>query len=155
MAAGLAALDVLDRQSLAKNAEIMGNQLGQALQALIPRFEFLKEVRWRGLIIGIEFGPPKSFGLKAAWALMHQMDKSLFPQAAIIPLMDKHHIITQVAGHHIDVLKLLPPLVISSDDVQWFVDAFQEVLTQMHKFPGAAWDVIADIGKMAVTSRAR
>jgi hypothetical protein len=32
-------------------------------------------------MIGIEFGPPKSLGLKTAWALMHKMDKSLFPQA--------------------------------------------------------------------------
>jgi hypothetical protein len=30
---------------------------------------------------------------------MHKMDKSLFPQAAIIPLLDKHHIITQVAAY--------------------------------------------------------
>ena len=50
-------------------------------------------------MIGIEFGPPKSLGLKTAWALMHKMDKSLFPQAAIIPLLDKHHIITQVAAY--------------------------------------------------------
>jgi ornithine--oxo-acid transaminase len=145
----------MDRENLIQNAEAMGNQMGQALQAMIPRYEFLKEVRWRGLIMGIEFGPPKSFGLKAAWTLMHQMDKSLFPQAAVIPLMDKHHIITQVAGHAIDVVKLLPPLVINSEDVKWFVTAFEEVLKGMHKFPGAAWDVIADIGKMAVTSRAR
>ena len=46
---------------------------------------------------------------------MHTLDKSLFPQAAIIPLLDKHHIITQVAGHDIDVVKLLPPLVISDE----------------------------------------
>ena len=50
-------------------------------------------------MIGIEFGPPKSLGLKTTWALMHKMDKSLFPQAAIIPLLDKHHIITQVAAY--------------------------------------------------------
>jgi ornithine--oxo-acid transaminase len=75
--------------------------------------------------------------------------------AAIIPLLDKHHIITQVAGHPIDVVKLLPPLVISEDDVQWFLRAFEDVLAQMHKFPGPAWDVIGDIGKMAVTARAR
>ena len=106
-------------------------------------------------MVGIEFGPPKSFGLKTAWTLMHKMDKSLFPQAAIIPLMDKHHIITQVAGHHIDVIKLIPPLVISEDDVKWFLTSFEDVLSQMHKFPGPAWDVVSDIGKMVLTNRAR
>jgi len=155
MAAGLAALDVIDRYNLIANARDLGNRIGEGLRALVPRFEFLKEIRWRGLMIGIEFGPPRSLGLKAAWALMHKLDKSLFPQAAIIPLLDKHHILTQVAGHNLDVLKLLPPLVISGEDAEWFLSSFEEVMTQMHKFPGPAWEVIADIGRMAVTTRPR
>jgi len=155
MAAGLAALDVLDRENLIQRAENMGNLIGEGVKAMIPRFEFLKEIRWRGLMMGIEFGSPKSLTLKAAWSLMHTMDKSLFPQAAIIPLMDTHHIITQVAGHHIDVIKLLPPLVISEEDVRWFLSAFEDVMVQMHKFPGPAWDVVSDIGKMVLTNRAR
>ena len=155
MVAGLAALDVLDREKLIQRAEKMGNLIGEGLRAMIPRYEFMKEVRWRGLMMGIEFGPPRSLTLKAAWTLMHTLDKSLFPQAAIIPLLDKHHIITQVAGHNIDVVKLLPPLVITEKDVDWFLKAFEDVLAQMHKFPGPAWDVISDIGKMVVTNRAR
>lgn len=155
MVAGLAALDVLDRYKLISRAEQMGNLIGEGLRAMIPRYEFMKEVRWRGLMMGIEFGPPRSLTLKAAWTLMHTLDKSLFPQAAIIPLLDKHRIITQVAGHNIDVVKLLPPLVISESDVRWFLKSFEEVLVQMHKFPGPAWDVISDIGKMVVTNRAR
>ena len=155
MAAGLAALDVLDRHQLIANAARMGDFIGNGLRAMQPRFEFLKEIRWRGLMTGIEFGPPKSLGLKMAWTMCHTLDKSLFPQAAIIPLMDKHRIITQVAGHAIDVIKLLPPLVISEVDAQWFLTAFEDVMVQMHKFPGPAWDVLAKIGKMAVTQRAR
>ncbi len=155
MVAGLAALDVLDRYKLISRAQQMGNLLGEGLRAMIPRFEFMKEVRWRGLMMGIEFGSPRSLTLKAAWTLMHTLDKSLFPQAAIIPLLDKHRIITQVAGHNIDVVKLLPPLVISESDVRWFLKSFEEVMVQMHKFPGPAWDVISDIGKMVVTNRAR
>jgi ornithine--oxo-acid transaminase len=155
MAAGLAALDVLDRHQLIANAARMGDFIGNGLRAMQPRFEFLKEIRWRGLMVGIEFGPPKSLGLKMAWTTCHTLDKSLFPQAAIIPLMDKHRIITQVAGHAIDVIKLLPPLVINEADARWFLTAFEDVMVQMHKFPGPAWDVLAKIGKMAVTQRAR
>jgi len=155
MAAGLAALDVLDRHQLMANAARMGDFIGNGLRAMQPRFEFLKDVRWRGLMIGIEFGPPKSLGLKMAWTMCHTLDKSLFPQAAIIPLMDQHRIITQVAGHGIDVIKLLPPLVINEADAQWFLTAFEDVMVQMHKFPGPAWDVLAKIGKMALTQRAR
>ena len=155
MVAGLAALDVLDRHLLMQRAEKMGHLLTNGLHAMVPRYEFLKEIRGRGLMIGIEFGPPQSLGLKTAWALIHGMDKSLFPQAALIPLLDKHHILAQVAGHHIDVIKLIPPLVISEEDVKWFLTGFEDVLAQMHEFPGPAWRVVSDIGKMVITSRAR
>ena len=155
MAAGLAALDVLDREDLLANATRMGNLIGEGVQAMIPRFEFLKEVRWRGLMMGIELGSPKSISLKLAWTTCHALDKSLFPQAAVIPLLDKHHIITQVAGHGVDVVKLLPPLIITGADVKWFLTAFEDVMVQMHKFPGPAWDVLTGIGKLALTQRAR
>jgi len=155
MAAGLAALDTLDREGLIQNAARLGDLLGQGLRAMIPRFEFMKEVRWRGLMVGIEFGPPKSLMLKGAWSICHGLDKSLFPQACVMPLMTKHKIITQVAGHAIDVVKLLPPFVINEADVKWFLDAFEDVMVGMHKFPGPAWDVITDIGKAAITQRAR
>jgi ornithine--oxo-acid transaminase len=155
MAAGLAALDVLDRENLMANAANMGDRIGKALLAMVPRYEFLKEIRWRGLMMGIEFGPPKSVSLKLAWTTCHALDKSLFPQAAVVPLMDKHHIITQVAGHGVDVVKLLPPLVITESDATWFLTAFEDVMGQMHKFPGPAWDVLTGIGKMALTQRAR
>lgn len=155
MAAGLAALDVIDRHGLIKKAEHFGNRIGEGVRAMMPKYEFLKEVRWRGLMVGIEFGSPRSLGLKTAWALIHKLDKSLFPQVAIMPLLDKHHIITQVAGHNVDVVKLLPPLVITEEDVQWFLKGFEDVLIGMHKFPGPAWDVLTDIGRMMITTRAR
>ena len=79
----------------------------------------------------------------------------LTAQAAVIPLLDKHHIITQVAGHAVDVVKLLPPLVINETDVKYFLTAFEDTMVQMHKFPGPAWDVLTSIGKMAISQRAR
>ena len=84
---------------------------------------------------------------------MHKLDGSLFPQAAIIPVLDKHHILTQVAGHHQDVIKLLPPLVTNGEDAEWFLSAFTDVMERMHSFPGPAWNVIADIGKNALKSQ--
>src|SRR5580692_1568338 len=75
MAAGLAALDVLDREDLMANARKMGDLIGKRLTEVVPRFEFLKEVRWRGLMMGIEFGSPKCLSLKLAWTTCHTLDK--------------------------------------------------------------------------------
>jgi ornithine--oxo-acid transaminase len=155
MVAGLATLSAIDDGSLLANAERMGSLIRDGLEGMRPRFEFIKEIRCRGLMVGIEFGEPHSLSGKAAWAVMHKMDKSLFPQAITIPLLDEHHILAQAAGHHIEVIKLLPPLVIKEDDVRWFLQAFQGVMLGLQKFPGPAWDVLMRIRKMALTSRPR
>jgi len=155
MVAGLASLHLLEQDTLCQQATLMGDALGTRLLELKDRSEFIKDVRWRGLMMAIEFGPPKSLSLKTAWHLAHKMDKSLFPQAATIPLLDDHHLLTQVAGHHIDVIKLLPPLILTAEDVAWFVQGFSDVMDKMHRFPGPVWEVLSKIGKLAVTQRPR
>ena len=147
MAAGLASLDYIDEHNLMSNATEMGNLLGEQLTGLKGSYEFIKDIRWRGLMLAIEFGSPKSLKLKAAWALAHKLNKSLFPQAVTIPLLQDHGILTQVAGHNIDVIKLIPPLIIDKSDVDYFVSSFKSVMESLHKFPGPCWEVISRIGK--------
>jgi ornithine--oxo-acid transaminase len=85
--------------------------------------------------------------------MVHKMDRNLFPQAVAMPLLDDHHILTQVAGHNIDVIKLLPPLILTQADVHRFLDGFEQVMVKLHKFPGPAWEALARIGKFAIKSR--
>jgi acetylornithine/succinyldiaminopimelate/putrescine aminotransferase len=150
MAAGLAYLSVLDDEHLCEQACAQGETLRTGLESLQPRFEMLGEIRQRGLMIGIEFKKPTSLSLKTGWAAVHAMDSSLFPQAITMPLLDEHSILTQVAGHNLDVVKLTPPLVIDDSDVRSFLDAFEQVLVSLHRFPGPAWKVIANLGKHAL-----
>ncbi len=155
MAAGLAALHVLDEEKLIERAARMGARFMSGLEELKERFELISEVRGRGLMIGIEFGKPKSLGLKTGWSLIHKMDQNLFPQAVVIPLMDDHRILTQVAGHAIDVVKILPPLVIEESEVDWFLRGFEDVMVNLHRFPGPVWEVLKKLSKHAVSSRSR
>src|SRR5204862_245557 len=138
MVAGLASLKALDDDRLMENARRMGELLVKGLDEMKSRFEFIKDIRGRGrgLMIGIEFGKPKSLSLRTAWSLIHSMDENLFAQAVVIPLMDDHRILTQVAGHHCDIVKLIPPLVINEEDVRWFLTGFEQVMQKLHQFPG-------------------
>jgi acetylornithine/succinyldiaminopimelate/putrescine aminotransferase len=68
----------------------------------------------------------------------------------IVPLMHKHHILTQVAGYHTEVIKFLPPLIITREDVDWFIAAMGEVLADTQRFPGAAWDTVLGLAKRAI-----
>ena len=141
MAAGIATLDVLERERLIENAARMGDRLMRELTAMIPRYEMLREVRGKGLMIGIEFGPPESFRLKASWSLLETANKGLFCQLITIPLFKEHKILCQVAGHASHTIKLLPAFVIADKDCGWIVRAFDEVIAGSHRVPGAVWSL--------------
>jgi len=63
MAAGLATLAVLEDEDLVANAARRGASLLRRLGALTEKYELLKEVRGRGLMVALEFGAPQSLGL--------------------------------------------------------------------------------------------
>jgi ornithine--oxo-acid transaminase len=141
MAAGLATLTVLKEERLVENAAAMGGTLMQGLRELGQQYEMFGEVRGKGLMVGVQFCPPKSRSLKMGWNLLHKLDPSLFCQAMLIPLMTDHHVLAQVAGHHLDVIKLLPSLVINQDDVAYLLRALDQVMGACHRFPGPVWEV--------------
>ena len=150
MAAGLATLSVLKSEKIVENAARMGELLLEGLRDLQARYELIREVRGRGLMIGVEFGRPKSFKLKVGWDLAHRVNDSLFGQAIVIPLLTDHAVLAQVAGHGIDVIKLLPPLIISESDVHRFLEAFENVVRRSHHFPGPIWEVTSRLARFAL-----
>lgn len=153
MVAGLAVLQCLDDHDLLAQATRIGNLIGEGIQSMAPQFGFIRAVRWRGAMLAIEFEAPDSFALRSAWAMVHKLDKNLFPQAITMPLFNDHRVLTQVAGHNIDVIKLLPPLVLSEEDVNWFLAGFKDVMLRLHKFPGPVWEALSHIGKYAIKAR--
>jgi len=155
MAAGIATLDVLERERLIENAARMGERLLRELTALIPHYEMMRDVRGKGLMIGIEFGAPDSFALKASWSVLETANKGLFCQLITIPLFKEHKILCQVAGHASHTIKLLPAFVINDKDCDWIVRAFDEVIAGSHRVPGAIWSLGKTLIGHATKSRSR
>ena len=108
---------------------------------MMDRYELLKDVRGKGLMIGVEFGAPKSLELKMAWNALEAANKGLFCQLITIPLFKDHKILTQVAGHASHTIKLLPPLTITEEDCTWIETAFEAAIAEAHKVPGAIWSL--------------
>jgi ornithine--oxo-acid transaminase len=154
MAAGIATLEVMQADNLIDNAARMGERIVSGLSQLIPKYELLKEVRGRGLIIGIEFGPPQSFALKASWNLLEAANKGLFCQLITIPLFKDHKILSQVAGHGLHVVKLLPPLLITEADCDRIIGSFDQVIAAAHRVPGAVWSLGKTLAGHAMKARA-
>ena len=71
------------------------------------------------------------------------------------PFFDEHGILTQVAGNRMTTIKLIPPLGITPRDVDWFVDAFDQVMAGLHRFPGPAWDTLSRIAKNVLAPAAK
>ena len=100
--AALAVLDVIEQEGLVANAAKVGAYLLEELK----KFPQIKEVRGRGLMIGLDFEEPiKELRLK---------------------LLKEQHVFTGVSGTN--VLRLLPPLCLSMDEADLFLERFKKVL---------------------------
>ena len=140
MAAGLATLHVVDQEDLVHNARQTGDLLRSRLADLVDRFELIHDVRGRGLMVGIEFGRPSSWKLRGPWTALQAARKGLFAQTVVHALFHRHRILTQVSADHLEVIKLIPPLIIGEAEVDYFVNAFTDVMHDAHSGSGLMWD---------------
>ena len=153
MAAGLATLQVMEDEKLVENSLTVGTDIINSLNALSGQYEFLKEARGKGMMIAVEFNSPKSLKLKAAWAMLEAANKGLFCQMVTIPLFKEHHILTQVAGHGMNVVKLLPPLNLTQKDRDHIVGSFDKAIADTHQIPGSIWDLGKNLASHALKNK--
>jgi ornithine--oxo-acid transaminase len=151
MAAGLATLAVMDDEGLVENAERAGRALMDGLAAMADRYDFIADVRGRGLMIGIEFGRPRNRRRAASWDVLRIVRRGLFAQLIVQPLFSEHRILTQVAADRTPVVKLLPPLTIGDEEVAEFLTAFEDVMRRAHA-PGG---VLGDLGRSVIVQAVR
>lgn len=102
-AGAIAVLDIIDSENLVDNAAKVGEYLIDELK----KIEKIKEVRGRGLMIGIEFEEPI---------------KEIRNQK----LLMEQHVFTGVAGAN--TIRLLPPLCLSIDEAKDFITRFRKCL---------------------------
>ena len=101
-AAAEAVLEVMEEERLLDNV----NRVGCYLMEELRKIEGIKEVRGRGLMIGIEFDEPIK-------EIRHR-------------LLFEEHVFTGVSGTN--VIRLLPPLTLSLDEAKEFIERFRKVL---------------------------
>ena len=141
MTAGLATLHTLDAEGIVERVARTGSRLLSRLQELADRHAVVHEVRGRGLMIGIEFQRPRRFRLRAQWSILESMRSGLFTQLVVVPLFRDHRILTQVAADNQNVLKVLPPLILTDEQADLFVDALDAVLTKLERSLGLLFGV--------------
>ena len=150
MAAGLVTLEVLEEENLVANSATMGANILADLTQLVGRYEYLKEVRGKGMLIALEFAKPRSLSLKVPWNMMEAANKGLFSQMITVPLFQRHRILSQVAGHGMNIVKFIPPLTLDECDRKWIIEAVTDVVADAHRVPGAAWEFGKSLATKAV-----
>jgi ornithine--oxo-acid transaminase len=151
MAAGLASLAVLEDEGLTENAARTGAALLDGLKELATKHDVLADVRGRGLMIGIEFGKPSGLMARTRWNALQKARVGLFAQMVVVALFQRHRILTQVSGDHMEVIKLIPPLMIGDTEVTLFLDSLDDVLADASKGSGLMWD----FGRTLITQAVR
>src|SRR5947208_2686873 len=136
-AAGLATLDVLEREGLVERAARLGDLLLELTAPLADRYEVVREVRGLGLMWAIELGPPRGVASRSVWRAVERAQPGLFAQLVTVPRFPVHRILCQVAGHRMNVVKALPALVVSEDDIRGFAVALEDVVAAAEHYPSA------------------
>ncbi|HEY8406355.1 MAG TPA: aspartate aminotransferase family protein [Gaiellaceae bacterium] len=130
MAAGLATLRELDEEQLVARSAGLGARLLELTQPLVEEFDVVRDVRGLGLMWAIEFE-----GDGRMYRMLERAQRGLFAQLVVVPLFSEHRILTQVAGHDMAVVKILPPLMLGDDDLDFFVDALRETVRKARRMP--------------------
>ncbi|HEY3543271.1 MAG TPA: aspartate aminotransferase family protein [Gaiellaceae bacterium] len=132
MAAGLATLHELDDAQLVPRSARLGGRLLELTQPLVDEFDVVREVRGLGLMWAIEFE-----GDGRMYKMLERAQRGLFAQLVVVPLFSEHRVLTQVAGHDMAVVKVLPPLVLGDDDLEYFVDALRQTIKRARRMPSS------------------
>jgi ornithine--oxo-acid transaminase len=149
MRAGLATLDVLERERLGERALRLGAELRRRLSQALAGFEMVREVRGLGMLSGVEFTAPKSLRLRIAFESFRHIHPAMFGQVINMRLFRDHGILTQICGNNFMVLKVAPPLVVTEPQIEEAVAAIRAVVELAHT-SGSFWSEALGLARRAV-----
>jgi ornithine--oxo-acid transaminase len=138
MRAGLAALDVLQREELGPRALQLGESFRAKLRSELAGFDMVKEVRGMGLLNGIEFVPPKKLAFRVLYEAFNKIHPAMFGQIVVMRMFREKGMLTQICGNNFMVLKAAPPLTATSEQLGEFVRAIRDVVEMAQTSP-AFW----------------
>lgn len=148
-AAGITAIQILVEDDLAGQAREQGAYLLERLNPLQERFpSFIKEVRGRGLLVGIEFNPLAGGILnKVTGGKINQIAEEYLAALVAGELMNSYQIITAYTLNNPNVIRLEPPLIVSREQLDRMVYALEDIF---HKYQ-SIWKLVLASGKRLIT----
>jgi ornithine--oxo-acid transaminase len=150
MRAGLATLNVLEREKLGERARTLGAELRRRLCEALAPYEMVKEVRGLGMLSGIEFQAPRKLSLRVAFESFRRIHAGMFGQVLVMRLFRDHGMLTQICGNNFMVLKAAPPLVVTESQLDAFVSAVRATVDLAHTST-SFWSEALGLARRAVS----
>lgn len=150
MRACLATLDVMESQALGANATAMGQRLRKKVNERASKYEMFSEVHGVGLFNGIKFKAPRSIKLGLLFRGLSALHPGLFGQMVVRQLFKESKILTQMCGNEYLVVKAIPPLVVTEQQIDSYVEAIDKLFHGIESGGSNFWSQGIAIGKKAV-----
>ncbi len=142
-AAALETLAILDEEGLCDRATRMGQRLLVGLQRRLAGHPLVREVRGRGLLVGVELGPTGADWVqRAAPGLVEGLSRRVFGQWVALRLLEEG-LLCQPASQQWNVLRFEPPLTVTEAEVDRAVGAVGGVLDSYEELTPILRDVVA------------
>ncbi|MBN2247887.1 MAG: aspartate aminotransferase family protein [Coriobacteriia bacterium] len=138
MAAALKAIEILVRDDLSSAACKRGERLKAGLEHIASESDLIREVRGRGLMIGVEFYEPR---------VAKKLSAEYLAASIAGLLLEDHGIITAYTLNNPNVIRLEPPLIVTDAQIDHLLDSFEQVVRKHHGFFG----VMAGLGRTMVS----
>lgn len=134
-AAGIATLEITLRDDLSRQAAEKGTYLIYRLQELQKKYPFLKDVRGKGLMIGLEFAQPET-GLinKLTGGTVEKLSGEYLGPMIAGELLNNHRIVTAYTLNNPNVIRLEPPLIVSYRQIDALLVALDETCAKNKGF---------------------
>lgn len=154
MAAGITALEYIIKQNLPAQAADKGRYLLEKLKALPDRHGLLKEVRGKGLLIGLEFNQPVTgFWDKLTAGKVNRLAGEYLGSLVAGELMNKYRIITAYTLNNPNVIRLEPPLTVSKEAMDKVISSLQEILG--HGFTGVMAGSVSKVAQAVLKRKVK
>ncbi|MDP2305874.1 MAG: aspartate aminotransferase family protein [Pseudomonadota bacterium] len=140
------ALAILD--GLTPTVAARGERLREGLRAALAGHPFVKDVRGRGLLVGVELGPASGLASRLAPGLVELLSKQVLGQWLAVRLLEAG-VVAQPATLAWNVLRLEPPLTIADPEIDRIIAAVATVLNEVRSVPTLLADVTARMGEQA------
>lgn len=130
-AAALATLEVICSEDLPRQALEKGNYLIEKLNQLKEKYPLVKDVRGRGLLVGIELQPGTS---AQKIPLVQKLSDEYMGSMVAGELLNKYAIITAYTINNPNVIRLEPPLTVSYEQLDRLVNALNDIFSRYRSF---------------------